>query len=107
MPVKWRAPAKLRNAAKDTTWSESDAEVADRAIDAALAEITAYFKQNRDAIQMLWDDSIARHPDSCIAHPQAWLADVLARIAGHPASQLDELLPWNWRPKRAAVNRAD
>src|SRR5690606_22904762 len=25
--------------------------------------------------------------------PQAWLADVLARIAGHPASRLDELLP--------------
>jgi transposase len=28
--------------------------------------------------------------------PQAWLADVLARIAGHPAHRLDELLPWNW-----------
>ncbi len=29
--------------------------------------------------------------------PQAWLADVLARIADHPASRIDELLPWNWR----------
>jgi transposase len=28
--------------------------------------------------------------------PQAWLADVLKRIAGHPAHRLDELLPWNW-----------
>ncbi len=28
--------------------------------------------------------------------PQAWLAHVLARIAGHPASKIDELLPWNW-----------
>ena len=28
--------------------------------------------------------------------PQAWLAHVLANIAQHPASRLDELLPWNW-----------
>jgi transposase len=30
--------------------------------------------------------------------PQAWLADVLARIAAIPASRLAELLPWNWKP---------
>ena len=35
--------------------------------------------------------------------PQAWLADVLARIADHPATRLDELLPWNWRQPRAAL----
>ena len=29
--------------------------------------------------------------------PQAWLADVLARIAEHPVQKLDELMPWNWR----------
>jgi hypothetical protein len=28
--------------------------------------------------------------------PQAWLADVLARIADHPANRIDELFPWNW-----------
>jgi transposase len=28
--------------------------------------------------------------------PQAWLTDVLARIAGHPANKLEELMPWNW-----------
>jgi len=38
--------------------------------------------------------------------PQAWLADVLGRIADHPASRLDELLPWNWRAANAAVSRA-
>ena len=32
--------------------------------------------------------------------PRAWLADVLARISDHPASRLDEMLPWHW--KRAA-----
>ena len=29
--------------------------------------------------------------------PQAWLADVLRRIADHPASRLDQLLPWHWK----------
>ena len=29
--------------------------------------------------------------------PQAWLADVLARIADIPQSRLHELLPWNWK----------
>ena len=28
--------------------------------------------------------------------PQAWLADVLARIADHKAADLAALLPWNW-----------
>jgi transposase len=32
--------------------------------------------------------------------PQAWLADVLARIADHPHRRLDELLPWNWQDAR-------
>jgi transposase len=31
--------------------------------------------------------------------PQAWLADVLARIADHPARRIDELLPWNWQAR--------
>ncbi len=35
--------------------------------------------------------------------PQAWLADVLARIADHPASRIDELLPWNWTHRQAAL----
>lgn len=30
--------------------------------------------------------------------PQAWLADVLSRIAEIPQSQLADLVPWNWRP---------
>jgi transposase len=38
--------------------------------------------------------------------PQAWLADVLARIAGHPARDIDELLPWNWQPRSAPRSQA-
>jgi hypothetical protein len=34
--------------------------------------------------------------------PFAWLRDVLQRMTeGHPASRLDELLPWNWQPTTA------
>jgi transposase len=29
--------------------------------------------------------------------PQAWLADVLARISDHNIQRLDELLPWTWK----------
>lgn len=39
--------------------------------------------------------------------PQAWLADVLARIADLPASRLHELLPWEWKLLRQADNPSD
>jgi transposase len=38
--------------------------------------------------------------------PQAWLADVLRRIADHPASRLDELLPWHWKKSVAQAAAA-
>jgi transposase len=38
--------------------------------------------------------------------PQAWLADVLARLPDHPAKHLHELLPWNWRPQNATAQAA-
>jgi len=34
-------------------------------------------------------------------NPQHYLADVLARIADHPARRIAELLPWNWQPLEA------
>ena len=36
--------------------------------------------------------------------PQAWLADVLARIAEHPAKHIDDLLPWNWKPATRTID---
>src|SRR5215204_1437011 len=29
--------------------------------------------------------------------PRAWLSDVIARLPGHPAKRIDELLPWSWK----------
>jgi transposase len=37
-------------------------------------------------------------------NPQHYIADLLARIADHPARRIAELLPWNWQP--AHITRA-
>ncbi len=38
--------------------------------------------------------------------PQAWLADVLARLPDHPAKRINDLLPWNWRPQNLVAEAA-
>lgn len=35
--------------------------------------------------------------------PQAWLAYVLANLPDHPAKRIDQLLPWNWKPRQQAI----
>jgi len=39
--------------------------------------------------------------------PQAYVADVIAKIAGDwPASRWDELMPWNWCPDFRTIAEA-
>ncbi|WP_245485650.1 IS66 family transposase [Mesorhizobium sp. M5C.F.Ca.IN.020.29.1.1] len=38
--------------------------------------------------------------------PQAWLADVLARLPAYPAHRIDDLLPWNWRSAKLRTQPA-
>jgi hypothetical protein len=38
--------------------------------------------------------------------PQAWLADVLARLADMPITKLEQLLPWNWQQDRLNAQAA-
>lgn len=38
--------------------------------------------------------------------PQAWLADILARLQDHPATRIAELLPWNWKLLQQPQQRA-
>ena len=38
--------------------------------------------------------------------PQAWIADVLGRIADHPARRIADLLPWNWHDANRAAKAA-
>jgi transposase len=37
-------------------------------------------------------------------NPQLYIADLLTRIADHPARHITQLLPWNWQP--VAADRA-
>ena len=37
-------------------------------------------------------------------NPQLYIAELLARIADHPARHIADLLPWNWQP--AVADRA-
>jgi transposase len=34
--------------------------------------------------------------------PQAWLADVLAKLPDYPSKRIADLLPWNWKASRLA-----
>jgi transposase len=34
-------------------------------------------------------------------NPEAYLADLIGRVGDHPASRIDELLPWNWSARVA------
>ena len=38
--------------------------------------------------------------------PQAYLADILARIHDHKINRLDDLLPWNWAPRTETLPEA-
>jgi hypothetical protein len=40
--------------------------------------------------------TIVESAKMCGINPQAYLADVLERIADHPINKIDALLPWLW-----------
>ena len=58
MPANWRPPAALQKSLNPAPWSESEAKDAEAAIKSGLDEMINYFKQNPEAVQNLWDDSV-------------------------------------------------
>jgi hypothetical protein len=45
--------------------------------------------------------SLTRTAVACGINPEAYLTDMLIRMQTWPASRIDELLPWNWKPDAA------
>jgi transposase len=39
-------------------------------------------------------------------NPEAYLADILARIRDHDPARIDELLPWNWKRRGISAAKA-
>ena len=40
-------------------------------------------------------------------NPEAYLTDIIGRIDNHPAKEIDQLLPWNWKASRNSAQKAD
>jgi hypothetical protein len=38
--------------------------------------------------------------------PEAWMTNVIDRIAEHPINRIDELAPWNWSPDKSQARAA-
>jgi hypothetical protein len=51
-------------------------------------------------------DDHHRDPQDEWRRPQAYLADVLARINDHKSNRLGDLLPWNWAPVASSLSEA-
>jgi transposase len=40
-------------------------------------------------------------------NPEAYLTDIISRIDNHPAKEIDQLLPWNWKASRDTAQKAN
>src|SRR5436309_1894225 len=67
----------------------------------ALARFRAFLKHARKPASH--DRQSPQHGVWPDVDPQAWLADMLARIADHAIHRLDQLLPWNWKAQAARL----
>jgi transposase len=41
-----------------------------------------------------------------VIDPEAYLRDILTRIADHKINRIDELLPWNWQAQQNVATNA-
>ena len=79
-------------------------------------EKDASINEHIEQMRLSATKALLERPDSIIVatvssiyglgDPQAYLADILARINDHKINRLDDLLPWNWSPLPATLPEA-
>jgi transposase len=125
LEIRMRQQRALLSSSNDTARRSTISSTAGRrwpASSTTVVFVCRTMRRNEPCAVWRWEERIGPSPVQMLAaiapppckmndvDPQAWLADVLARLPDYPASKVADLLLWNWKanlePKAAVPERS-